>query len=75
MKATGYAVVQRGELLVRTVSSTPLAAMVNWLIVSEGLVTLNRATDEQVEAAFNAAAKARGAKLRQVTIAVTPSSF
>lgn len=50
-KATGFAVVDQGIILVNTVSATRRAALVNWLMLNNFVVT-NRATDMEIENAW-----------------------
>lgn len=49
MKASGFAVVEDGEIDVRTVSSSKVAAMVNFLVVARDVVPTARMDDEDVE--------------------------
>lgn len=46
--AKGYAVLKDGEISVRTVSPTPIAAMVNWLIVDARILIIHGTPDEEV---------------------------
>lgn len=50
--ATGYAVVQSGEILVATVSATERAAKVNWLVVIPGVAVSADWSDRRIEDAF-----------------------
>jgi hypothetical protein len=67
--AQGWAVVEKGELLVQTVGHSPVSAMVNWLVVSARVLVRDGTTDAQVDMLFRNAAGPRGAELRPVTIA------
>jgi hypothetical protein len=50
MTAHGWAVVDRyGNTLVKTVSETRRAALVNWLIIYPGIVILNHYADDMIE--------------------------
>lgn len=71
--AQGYAIVEKGGLMVATISPTDIGAMVNWLVVSAGILVTNATTDDQVRAWFQAEALPRGASLVPVTIALDPS--
>jgi hypothetical protein len=51
-EATGYAIRDAGEIDVRTVSPTPRAAKVNWLVTGFNARITNATTDEQIEAAW-----------------------
>jgi hypothetical protein len=66
--AHGWAVVERGELLVRTVGPTEVSAMVNWLVASVGFLVRHGTSDAQVGLMFRNAARTRGAELHPVTI-------
>lgn len=45
----GWAVVDRNQIKIRTVSDTRRAAIVNWLCVEKGALVSNATTDEQIE--------------------------
>lgn len=67
----GFAAVNhRGEILVKTVSETRRAAMVNWLVTElHFMITLNH-TDEAIDELFRRNAAQRGlALIEPVTIA------
>ena len=49
MSATGYAILEHGEIKIRTVSDTRRAAIVNWLCAERHLLTLAVASDQSLE--------------------------
>ncbi len=49
MKAYGYAIIEGGEIDVRTVSPTRRAAIVNWLVIHRSKMIYAAATDEEIE--------------------------
>ncbi len=49
----GYAVSTFGKVSIRTVSDTPRAAMVNWLVTVPQVMVLNSWTDEFIAEAFD----------------------
>lgn len=49
ISCTGWAVVDGGEIKVRTVTDTRRAAVLNWLCTEKRLVALMTATDELIE--------------------------
>lgn len=67
--AQGWAIETDGELSVRSVSPTPLGAKVNWLMVDANVLVLNSTPDAEVDRLFKREATARGARLREVSIA------
>lgn len=68
----GFAAVdQRARILVNTVSDTPRAAMVNWLVV-HGHLIFQHHTDQEIAEKFLCAATQRGlATIEEVTISVS----
>ncbi len=48
-KAEGWAVVSKGKILVRTVSDTRRAAIVNWLVTERQILVMASWTDEDIE--------------------------
>jgi hypothetical protein len=67
-EARGWAVVQNGELLVKTVSPTRRAAIVNWLVVEGGLFVQDAWSDAMIETAWEHAHSFKNAELAEVTI-------
>lgn len=53
VKTSGWAVVQGGEILVKTVSDTRRAAIVNWLVTEAEIMVLNSWTDDRIEAIWH----------------------
>lgn len=47
-----YAIVDRGAAIINTISDTPRAAKVNWLVVERGIVVRKYATDRSIENAW-----------------------
>ena len=66
--AKGWAVVQKGELLVRTVSPTRRAALVNWLVVEAAVRVGADWNDARIEHAWECCRLGRGAEAVAVTI-------
>jgi methyl coenzyme M reductase beta subunit len=52
--ARGYAVIEQGQIDIRSVSPTRRAAIVNWLVTAKRLVATHNTTDEQIERAWQA---------------------
>lgn len=50
MPATGHAVQTFGKILVNTISDTPRAAMVNWLVTVPQVMILQRHSDDDIAA-------------------------
>lgn len=48
-KAEGWAVVSKGKILVKTISDTRRAAIVNWLVTEARVLVLATWTDEDIE--------------------------
>jgi hypothetical protein len=55
--AKGFAVLLNGEIVVKTVSPTALAARVNGLVVVFGLMVRDHEADSEIEARWAAAEK------------------
>jgi hypothetical protein len=66
--ARGWAIDERGEIIVKTVSPSRIGAMVNWLVASVGIAVSRGAADDLVEATFDSYALQAGARLIEVTI-------
>lgn len=49
MTVIGWAVVERGEVNIRTVSDTRRAAIVNWLVVDRRVLVTTAMADHQIE--------------------------
>lgn len=73
----GFAAVdQRARILVNTVSDTPRAAMVNWLVVHARLSVHQADTDQKIADTFAVAATQRGlATIEEVTISIADSRW
>lgn len=56
-KAEGWAVVSKGNILVRTVSDTRRAALVNWLVTEARVLVLTSWTDDDIETAWHKACR------------------
>lgn len=69
----GYAAVShRGEILIKTVSETRRAAMVNWLVTEGRVMVFRDSTDAEIEDDFlNFCAKRGLASIEPVSIALT----
>jgi hypothetical protein len=69
----GFAAVNhRGEILIKTVSDTRRAAMVNWLVAEGRVIVFQTDTDEDIEKSFLELAGKRGlALIEPVTIAIS----
>lgn len=66
IEAHGYAVVENGEINVRSVSPTRRAAMVNFLLTDRATMILNSMADPEIETIWDA--KHRGAVIVPVKI-------
>ena len=68
----GFAAVNyRGEILIKTVSDTRRAAMVNWLVTEGRVMVFKDSTDAEIEEDFlNFAGKKGLACIEAVTVAV-----
>jgi hypothetical protein len=73
--AQGYAAVNyRGEILVKTLSDTRRAAMINWLVTEALQMIFSTDTDSEIEQKFYDHASKRGlATIEPVTIAISPA--
>jgi hypothetical protein len=71
----GYAAVNyRGEILIKTVSATRRAAMVNWLVSEGRVMVFHDSTDAEIEDDFlNFCSKKGLASIESVSIALSPS--
>lgn len=69
----GFAAVNhRGEILIKTVSDTRRAAMVNWLVSEARIMVMQTDTDEEIAKGFLELAGKRGlALIEPVTIAIS----
>lgn len=66
----GWAIMDsRGRILIRTVSDTRRAAIINWLCTEAGLMATRFAFDEQIEQAWTA--KRGNAEAVAVTVALS----
>jgi hypothetical protein len=54
-KAHGWAVLDDGQINVRTVSDTRRAALVNWLVTERNILILAQTSDEAIEALWHEA--------------------
>lgn len=70
MPATGHAVQTFGKILVNTISDTPRAAMVNWLVTVPQVMILQRHSDDDIVAAFDqfTTKEAAGSRVVEVVI-------
>lgn len=68
--AKGYAVLKNGDINVRTVSPTPIAAMVNWLITDARILIIHGTPEEEIRRVWEKYRE--GAELVAVTVTVTP---
>lgn len=66
--ATGFAIRERGDIVVRTVSCTERAAKVNWLVVGCGCLVPAEASDQAISATFDRLSKSRDAVVVPVFI-------
>jgi len=64
----GWAIEEDGEVDVRTVSPTRIAAIVNWMLVSADLMIMRGATDEWISREFAGYEAARGVHAVEVAI-------
>lgn len=65
-KATGWAAIENGRILVRTVSDTKRAAMVNFLVTERNTFIYSETTDEEIERMWHR--YKQGAEIDYVTI-------
>lgn len=70
MPATGRAEQTFGKILVNTISDTPRAAMVNWLVTVPQVMILQRHSDDDIAAAFDqfTTKEAAGSRVVEVVI-------
>lgn len=71
MKAHGWAVLEKGEIHVKTVSPTARAAIANWLMSERGQLITNCTTDDMISRIW--AAEQKGARCVRITIILTAS--
>ncbi|BCH33258.1 hypothetical protein MesoLjLc_51880 [Mesorhizobium sp. L-8-10] len=64
----GWAIEERGEILVTTVSPHRIAAIVNWLVVSQGMIVMQGTPDAAIESCFADRAGPAEAEAVEVTI-------
>jgi hypothetical protein len=71
----GYAAVSyQGEILIKTVSETRRAAMVNWLVTEGRIMVFRDSTDAEIEEDFLKFCAMRGyASIEAVSITLSPS--
>jgi hypothetical protein len=69
----GFAAVNhRGKILIKTVSETRRAAMVNWLVTEGRIMVFSDSTDAEIEEDFlNFCAKKGLASVEEVTVVLT----
>lgn len=68
MQSDAWAVVQHGEINIKTVSPSRRAAIVNWLHVEQGIMCTVLADDLQIERAWKQLSAPSGAKVHQVIV-------
>jgi hypothetical protein len=71
--ARAWAVVQEGEPLPNTVSSTRRGALVNWLVIVAQMRVLNSWSDADIEAAWVEHSMRRQAHVSPVTVQTVSS--
>lgn len=69
IETRGWAVVQDGKIMVRTVSPTRRAAIVNWLYTYGGRTVLDRHSDKEIDAMWLTATAKSAVTVCEVTIA------
>ena len=72
----GFAVIHGGKVLVRTVSDTERAAMVNWLVTEAGKMVYQADTDELIQRQFYRERDRRGGEkdVRLIQVRISPLS-
>jgi hypothetical protein len=67
-EACGFAVVQKGKIMIETVGPTDISAMVNWLCASHSFLMPSGVPDSYVRRAFRQAAEPKSAEVVRVNV-------